>query len=414
MCPAAGRGAKINYLTMLFISTLIACLLRVWGGGLVSGLSVESLSLCETNACYGVEAVYRISFALCLFYLAMAAFSTCSSCNKHADEAWFAKVGIFMLLLVAVWFLPDGFYDVYSDIAKFMSFFFLLFQILQLISGGYEWDAEWTERDFKKLYLGTCLVVYGSCIAGCVFMYVKFISASDPDSGDTCKMNTVVITSNLLLSLLYSLISITEWCDHGRLLPSAVVTLYCYWLTFSALLSDPTSCNGMKLPGGGDTSGVDDSVYLVLGIVWAAVSVSYAGWNAATNETVFGSSSSGQQGADEAMLIPSDEVDSTKKYTEVHPVDAPEDPQEVRTAQDADVEEEEAREAIIGPQFHLILALCSMYIAMLLTGWGTRRESDVDIGELDVGWSSYWIKISCMWVTSTLYTVKLFPDRDFS
>jgi hypothetical protein len=55
----------------------------------------------------------------------------------------------------------------------------------------------------------------------------------------------------------------------------------------------------------------------------------------------------------------------------------------------------------------------------LLTGWGTRRESDVDIGELDVGWSSYWIKISCMWVTSTLYTVtlvapKLFPDRDFS
>ena len=66
--------------------------------------------------------------------------------------------------------------------------------------------------------------------------------------------------------------------------------------------------------------------------------------------------------------------------------------------------------------FHIIFALASMYIAMLMTGWGsTVQEKD----RIDVGWSSVWVKTGAEWVTAILYcwsllAPTLFPDRDFS
>ncbi len=66
--------------------------------------------------------------------------------------------------------------------------------------------------------------------------------------------------------------------------------------------------------------------------------------------------------------------------------------------------------------FHLIFALASMYIAMLMTGWGTGAE-ERDL--MDVGWTSVWVKICSQWATAGLYAWTLaapmvFPDRDFS
>lgn len=66
--------------------------------------------------------------------------------------------------------------------------------------------------------------------------------------------------------------------------------------------------------------------------------------------------------------------------------------------------------------FHLIFALASMYIAMLLTGWGVaEQEKD----RLDVGWTSVWVKVAAQWATGGLYcwtllAPALFPDREFA
>lgn len=65
--------------------------------------------------------------------------------------------------------------------------------------------------------------------------------------------------------------------------------------------------------------------------------------------------------------------------------------------------------------FHVIFALASMYIAMLMTGWGTGAE-ERDL--IDVGWTSVWVKTASMWVTALLYmwtlvAPALFPDREF-
>lgn len=86
--------------------------------------------------------------------------------------------------------------------------------------------------------------------------------------------------------------------------------------------------------------------------------------------------------------------------------------------------------------FHLIFALASMYLAMLMTGWSSSsgecaplvllagergvRGHPSNTGEdkdlIDVGWASVWVKIGTQWATALLYVWTLvapliFPDR---
>lgn len=67
-------------------------------------------------------------------------------------------------------------------------------------------------------------------------------------------------------------------------------------------------------------------------------------------------------------------------------------------------------------QFYLVFALASMYIAMLMTGWGSGAE---EASLIDVGWTSVWIKVVAQWVAAALYVwtllaPALFPDREFA
>lgn len=50
--------------------------------------------------------------------------------------------------------------------------------------------------------------------------------------------------------------------------------------------------------------------------------------------------------------------------------------------------------------FHFIFALASMYVGMLMTGWGAGGQ---DTDRLDVGWFSVWVKTGAQWVTALLY-----------
>lgn len=65
--------------------------------------------------------------------------------------------------------------------------------------------------------------------------------------------------------------------------------------------------------------------------------------------------------------------------------------------------------------FHCIFALASMYIAMLMTGWGAvEQEKD----RLDVGWTSVWVKFGAEFITAALYSwtlvaPALMPDREW-
>jgi serine incorporator 1/3 len=50
--------------------------------------------------------------------------------------------------------------------------------------------------------------------------------------------------------------------------------------------------------------------------------------------------------------------------------------------------------------FHLVFALASAYMAMLLTGWGNGAE---ERGLMDIGWTSVTMKLITQWCTGLLY-----------
>lgn len=66
--------------------------------------------------------------------------------------------------------------------------------------------------------------------------------------------------------------------------------------------------------------------------------------------------------------------------------------------------------------FYLIFALASMYSAMLLTGWSASTSGSSE--QINVGWTSVWIRICTQWTTAALYVwtlvaPRVFPDREF-
>jgi hypothetical protein len=68
--------------------------------------------------------------------------------------------------------------------------------------------------------------------------------------------------------------------------------------------------------------------------------------------------------------------------------------------------------------FHVIFALASMYMAMLLTDWELSGNS-ADMWHIGKGWTSMWVKMGSKWFCEALYawTVlapAILRNRDFT
>jgi len=68
--------------------------------------------------------------------------------------------------------------------------------------------------------------------------------------------------------------------------------------------------------------------------------------------------------------------------------------------------------------FQGLMILASVYYAMLMTNWGNPSVMDSDAGFFSNNYMSYWVQMSCLWISQILYVFSLtapicFPDRDF-
>jgi len=212
-----------------------------------------------------------------------------------------------------------------------------------------------------------------------------------------------------LLPMIFTCISVTAWCEHGALLTSAVVTTYCYWLGYSALSSDPSSCNHLAS---------NDTVHLVLSLLIAAVSVTYAGYSSSMQDI---------SGDEEEALKPKDSGSSDAAATDSSatvPAKATDTVQQEKQAKEDEAEEaaEEVSEAAAGnvqqtSRFHIFMSCAACYMAMILTSWGAV-EPDGDPISYDVSTENVWIKVVTQWVTAMVYiwtlaAPYLLPDREF-
>jgi hypothetical protein len=387
-CASAWSSSRTHsllpYLGLLTVSIVLSLILRFQFSSSIASLYMASdSSACLTTTCIQYGAVFRISLATFLFFsihaLALAFASCCcgGGLSPQWTRGWWLKILLWIVLLIVAYLIPDVFYSVFwIQLSRILGAFFLFLQVVILVDLAHSLNEEWTDSAleevvqtrYKILIITMSLGMLMACLVLLVFFYIWYGS-------NGCDVNEFLISFTFIATFLMLLLSISErFSEKGGLLPGSIVTLYCYWLCYSGLSSDPSTCNTL--------AGQQQTAQLVIGLAVAALSIAYAGWSVATHASLFGvaeeaAAKTVEMSAMKEMEMGAVDGDRTAAHTRA-----------LAAAQGESGTDEETLRLLArrGIKFHLIMATCCMYMAMLLTNWYSsqwrrrrrrRRESCV-------------------------------------
>eukprot|EP00873_Tetraselmis_striata_P044677 jgi/Tetstr1/464941/TSEL_009675.t1 len=405
------RSARLAYCLLFVLAMLSAWLLRDFAGPLLERIPwiVRRDVPDIPDAWYGKQAVYRISMGNWLFFavLALALLGVKYRSDKRDmylhHGGWIIKLLLWVAFNAAPFLLPVPVVGAYAWVARIGGGAFLVLQMLILLDFTQTLNDTWVEADDER-YLYLLLAATVGCYVGTIgtagFLFYLF----NPQSGQPCSLNVFLIVSSLLLVGAFSLVSLHPAAKNGSLFPSAVIGMYCMYLTYSALASEPHSyeCNGLYHGGDdGDAGAISagNESTLILSMLGTLAAVVWSALRAGSNTALFSTSTptaavveqplieTGSNGSEAA----GDEEDGGKAMDEFEPV------------------------SYNYSFFHFIFSLASMYLGMLLTGWGVGVEAK---DQIDVGWASVWVKIGALWLIGLMYiwtllAPSIFPDREF-
>ncbi|KDO74827.1 hypothetical protein CISIN_1g039061mg [Citrus sinensis] len=373
------KSARLAYCGLFGLSLIVSWILREVGTPLLEKFPWINTSDGDTRTkeWYQIQAVLRVSLGNFLFFGILSLIMIgIKDQNDKRDSwhhgGWCAKIIIWALLVVLMFFLPNVVISIYETISKFGAGLFLLVQVIILLDGVHTWNDAWVAKDEQK-----CIY-----FSGILFIWFN-------PSGHDCGLNVFFIVMTMILAFVFAVIALNPSVN-GSLLPASVISVYCAYVCYTALSSEPHDyvCNGLH----NKSKAVTIST-LVLGMLTTVLSVLYSALRAGSS-TTFLSPPSSPKSAGKKLLLEGEDVEEgteNKKDIEGRPV------------------------SYSYSFFHLIFALASMYSAMLLSGWTSSSESS-DL--IDVGWTSVWVRICSQWVTAGLYiwtlvAPLLFPDREF-
>ena len=388
------------------------------------GTQTLSWSLCSGSHCKGNWAVYQVSFAFMCFFSAMTLLTcTQTKFSSYAQHGhWFAKIVCILLLLVATAFMEADSLASYSMVARYVAPFFMLYQLIMFIDFGYRLNSYLLDRDeaersllcvannsgalHQKWMLATTILIYLAIIAGIGWMY----SAFNPDGGKVqvlvdnepvetdaagCSFNIAIVTVTLLFVLLNTGIGLVrKVAPHASVLTSAIVTGYCTILCYGALGSmhyeDPRQAHCNPQADSSNTGQV------VLNIFLACGALSLTGWGAGNREQKHGGSGDVVGKAPGGMTAGVSEQVSAAGVA----------PSEGGIANDAvtvdvNADQNELSRASFW-RYHLVMTLCSVYMAMLLTNWGDSEDAE-PTRRYNLGVASAWVQVAANWTCSALY-----------
>lgn len=380
----------------------------------------------DTGEC-GFFTVHRLNFALGILhlFLGFVLIGVKSTKDKRSDlqnSWWSLKFISYLALIIISFVIPNGFYVFFSKwISVPSGAVFILVGLILLVDFAHEWaetciyhveiDDESSSFWKKFLVLGTS-AMYTASIAMTIVMYILFCHQQ-------CTMNQTAVTVNLVLTCLTLILSIhpkiQEANPKSGLAQSSMVSVYCTYLTMSAMASEPDDklCNPLVRSSGTRNASI------ILGAVFTFIAVAYTTTRAAANSAFQGSSSSGE------IYLPSDieyeglggQSRNQLRYEAIkQAVDEGSLPESalygtnwlnnpsMSSAQEPlDTNDDESQ----GTQynyslFHIIFFLATQWIAILLT---------INVGQDDVGdfipvgrtYFYSWVKIVSAWICYVLY-----------
>ncbi|KAH9605345.1 hypothetical protein KSS87_014283 [Heliosperma pusillum] len=385
------RSARIAYCGLFALSLIVAWILREVAAPLLEKIPwINYFQHTPDKEWFQTDAVLRVSLGNFLFFTILAVMMIGVKNQKDPRDGvhhggWMMKVICWFLLVLLMFFVPNGIISFYEASSKFGAGFFLFVQVVLLLDFVHGWNDKWVGYDEQFWYAALCIVSLVCYVA--TFGFSALLFHFFTPSGQDCGLNTFFIVTTLFFAFAFAIVALHP-AVNGSILPASVISFYCMYLCYSGLASEPRdyNCNGLH-----KHSQAVSTSSLTFGLMTTVLSVVYSAVRAGSSTTLLSPPSSPRAGGGRPLL----------------PLDK------------ADEEEEKERSKPVTYSysfFHLIFSLASMYSAMLLTGWST---SVGESGKLvDVGWPSVWVRIVTGWATAALYIWSLvapilFPDREF-
>lgn len=413
-------------------------MLTPWAIKKLQSLTLDYVKIeCPTGDCYGWLAVHRINFALGLFHLIFAGLLVGVTSSKEPRAAlqngfWGPKVIAWLAFVVLSFLIPDGFYLFWGQyIALVAAMLFLILGLILLVDLAHTW-AEYCLRQIEDtdsgawrfVLIGSTLGMYAGSLAMTIIQYIFFASSG-------CSMNQAVITINLLLWLAVSVVSVhpavQEVNPKAGLAQSAMVAVYCSYLTMSAVSMEPDDdgsrhCNPFAFSQGTRTTTV------VLGAIVTMLTVAYTTTRAATQSLGLGNNNG-------AIRLPDEDdhdlvttqpggrremrAEALRRAVEEGslPADALlSDDEDEESGMNSAHDDERTSTQYNYTVFHIIFFLATAWVATLITQGYDMDKQDGDFATVGRTYWASWVKIISSWICYAMYAWTLvapivLPDR---
>uniref|UniRef100_A0A3B4A1N3 Uncharacterized protein n=1 Tax=Periophthalmus magnuspinnatus TaxID=409849 RepID=A0A3B4A1N3_9GOBI len=431
-CPHSRNSTvtRIIYAFFLLLGTIVACVMLSPG---VDQQLKRIPGFCEDGAgstvpdlqanvnCkmfVGYKAVYRVCFGMSMWFLGLSIFMINVRNSRDLRAAihngfWFFKFASLVAITAGAFYIPDEpFTYTWFIIGCGGAFFFILIQLILLVDFAHSWNEAWVGNmdasNSRGWYAALLLVTIFNYLLSVVSVIMCFLLYTKPDQ---CHLNKFFISSNMLLCIVASVISVLPKVQESQprsgLLQSSIITLYTMFLTWSAMTNEPDrTCNPSLL------------TVVILDTEEPVLTSPYLEWWDAQNIiglTIFvlcilysSIRSSNTSQVNKLTMASRDSVILAESGSSV---DLSEELPGPRRVQDNERDMVQYSYSF----FHFMLFLASLYIMMTLTSWYSP-EADYTISST---WPAVWVKISSSWVCLALYMWTLvapmiLTNRDFT
>ena len=225
------------------------------------------------DACYGAQMIFRVAFALIIFYfiilLCMLPLDDFSyRVNKHG---WGIKWALPLIFFIGLCFVPNAFFDIFSEVTKYMGVIYLIMQNLSYNEFFFVWTNAWLVKIQKNCCYTILYGVFsvGAFLGTLVFLILNF--SWHWKSG--CTGNKLFLILNvilLLVSYAVAAINMTNPKKYRGDVNYLGVTLYGLYTTYyfySGMASDTNgSCSTIGVRKGFTLSEILINIVLI-GIV---------------------------------------------------------------------------------------------------------------------------------------------------
>jgi hypothetical protein len=418
-------------------SILSWIMLTDWAIKKLQHLTLDYMTIsCPEGDCYGWVAVHRINFALGMFHIILGVLLLGVNSSKDPRAGiqngfWGPKIVAWFGLIVLSFLIPDGFFIVWGNYVAFAgAMLFLLLGLILLVDMAHTWAEfclskieDTDSRVWRGILIGSTLGMYVASIVMTILQYIFFASSG-------CSMNQAAITINLILLFVVSAVSVhpavQEYNPRAGLAQSAMVAVYCTYLTMSAVAMEPDDklCNPLVRANAARKASV------VVGAIVTMLTLAYTTTRAATQGVALGGKGKRiQLPEDDEHTLVTQQPDSRREMRAAALRQAVEEGSLPADALLDDDDDEDSDSGSHGKDdernstqysyslYHVIFWLATAWIATLLT-MNFDKESSKGEDFVPVGrtyWAS-WVKIVSAWVCYGIYTWTLvapvvLPDR---